>query len=221
MEPTPFPDWTPAEVVQQLQSLGLHAYSQSFLDNHINGEAFMFLTDNHLKELGVKLVGHRLTIANFISEWRPSKPRGPLPPIAQESSGSSEEDDPPPRRPMAPLPKSKRPADSADLDFGDNPFQSRPKIGGSFAPSGESIARNDQSSLPPPMHDSQPPKRGGPKNPPKRSLVIADFEDDPDPPTVRKWMDDDTEPGHGGRPPVRKQRSKDDTELRCVTTVSR
>lgn len=68
-----FPDWTPSEVVQNLQSLGLGSYGSAFLDNDINGEALVYLKDMHLKELGIKLIGHRLTLINFINNVKAGK----------------------------------------------------------------------------------------------------------------------------------------------------
>lgn len=68
-------EWTTSEVVQKLQSLGLGQYGNSFLGNDITGEVLPNLTDSHLKELGIKLIGHRLTILDFIkniSEGQPS-----------------------------------------------------------------------------------------------------------------------------------------------------
>lgn len=72
------PDWTPSEVVQNLKSLGLGKYGNNFLENDINGEALIFLQDSHMKELGIKLIGHRLTLVHFINSvkrgtYKPSK----------------------------------------------------------------------------------------------------------------------------------------------------
>jgi hypothetical protein len=54
--------------VQQLQSLGLDKFGSKFVENHINGGAFMFSKESHMKELGVQPIGHRLTIVSFIRE---------------------------------------------------------------------------------------------------------------------------------------------------------
>lgn len=58
--------WNSSIVGSKLKSIGCEAYVQAFSVNHITGEVLPHLTENHLKELGVKSVGHRLSIMNLI-----------------------------------------------------------------------------------------------------------------------------------------------------------
>lgn len=83
-----YPDWTPSEVVQNLQNLGLGKYGTAFLDNDVNGEALIYLKDSHLKELGVKLIGHRLTLINFINNLKSNKSIQPNRPSLRSTSSS-------------------------------------------------------------------------------------------------------------------------------------
>ena len=66
-------DWTSSEVVQHLQSLGLSKYGRVFMDNDINGEAFLFLTQTHLKKMGITILGHRYTILQSIEQIKQGK----------------------------------------------------------------------------------------------------------------------------------------------------
>lgn len=84
-----YPEWTPSEVVQNLQTLGLGKYGTAFLDNDVNGEALIYLKDSHLKELGVKLIGHRLTLINFINNLKSNKSIQPNRPSLRSTPSSS------------------------------------------------------------------------------------------------------------------------------------
>jgi hypothetical protein len=189
-----FPDWTPSEVVQQLQSLGLGKYGQNFMQNHINGEAFVLLRDEHMKELGIKAIGHRLTITNFINDWRsgPSKPVAiravkPAPvavrskPAAPPPDENDEEEDeivspavnqrqPLPAakgvrgKPEAP-PKGRTAAPADDLDLDANPFQSRPKLGNEAGSKPPAVRPDSATSY------AAPKQQASPARPPQRSTL--------------------------------------------------
>jgi len=55
-------------VREALTSLGLEQYIDSFQDNEIDSESFMFLTDEDLKQLGVGAMGHRKKILAHIDK---------------------------------------------------------------------------------------------------------------------------------------------------------
>ena len=59
-------DWTPSEVADKLETLGLGSYRDIILNNYINGEVLGLLQEKHLKELGIKSIGHRITFLQFI-----------------------------------------------------------------------------------------------------------------------------------------------------------
>lgn len=58
--------WTPYDVVDHLEELGLGIYRESFLENFINGEVIPLLTEAHLKSLGMTIIGHRITFLHFM-----------------------------------------------------------------------------------------------------------------------------------------------------------
>ena len=45
-------------------------YSNILIQNHLNGESFLKLNLNELREMGIKLVGHRLSFFNLIRTER-------------------------------------------------------------------------------------------------------------------------------------------------------
>ena len=51
-----------------LKALGFEAYTQDFLDHHIDEQTLALLTMDDLKEMGVSSVGHRRKILAAIKE---------------------------------------------------------------------------------------------------------------------------------------------------------
>ena len=57
------------ELTEQLQKIGLGIYSKSFIENNICGEILSMLTEKHLKDLGMKLIGHRITFLIYLKNF--------------------------------------------------------------------------------------------------------------------------------------------------------
>jgi hypothetical protein len=57
-----FRDWSTADVVRQLKTLGFGQYIREFQTNEICGVHLPLLTEDHLKEMGVTSIGHRILI---------------------------------------------------------------------------------------------------------------------------------------------------------------
>jgi class 3 adenylate cyclase len=74
-------------IADWLQKLGLGQYAQRFAENDISFSVLPDLTDQHLKELGVSSLGHRLQLLREIAnlgktvDTAPSAPSPPAPPI--------------------------------------------------------------------------------------------------------------------------------------------
>jgi len=66
----PFPEWTADEVGQWLDYINMGQYKESFVDNDIQGSHLSDLTKDDLSELGIKKLGHRLTIDDAIGKLR-------------------------------------------------------------------------------------------------------------------------------------------------------
>jgi hypothetical protein len=78
-----YSDWTTADVIRQLKALGFGQYSQDFQTNEICGLHLPFVTEDHLKEMGVKSIGHRILIqrrfadivaGKVVTQSQPQKP---------------------------------------------------------------------------------------------------------------------------------------------------
>ena len=54
--------WSSKRVSEWLSSLGLREYADTFAQHRVTGDLLEVLTEDHLKELGVQLVGHRLVL---------------------------------------------------------------------------------------------------------------------------------------------------------------
>jgi len=60
-------DWSSTIVTQFLETLNLHtAYSSSFNENDITGDALVLLDQESLRDMGVESVGHRLQLLGAI-----------------------------------------------------------------------------------------------------------------------------------------------------------
>ena len=64
------------QVADWLQKLGLGQYAQRFAENDISFSVLPDLTDQHLKELGVSSLGHRLQLLRAIAELKGPPERG-------------------------------------------------------------------------------------------------------------------------------------------------
>jgi hypothetical protein len=64
----PFKEWSTADVVRHLKSLGFGQYTQEFQLNEITGLHLPLLTEEHLREMGVSSVGHRILILRRFSD---------------------------------------------------------------------------------------------------------------------------------------------------------
>jgi len=63
-------NWRDKEIGLWLQSLGLEMYIRTFRDNEIWGDVLSLLTDKHLKEMGIRSVGHRITLLKNIRGFK-------------------------------------------------------------------------------------------------------------------------------------------------------
>ena len=61
------------DIVVWLRSLGLGKYEAAFRENEIDETVLPSLTDEHLKELGVKALGHRVKLLDAIAALRSDK----------------------------------------------------------------------------------------------------------------------------------------------------
>lgn len=58
--------WSVSAVVKRLDELDLGQYASQFEKNDISGPVLPLLTDAHLKELGMKIIGHRLKFLKYV-----------------------------------------------------------------------------------------------------------------------------------------------------------
>lgn len=58
--------WSVSTVIKHLDELDLGQYSSQFEKNDISGPVLPLLTDAHLKELGMKIIGHRLKFLKYV-----------------------------------------------------------------------------------------------------------------------------------------------------------
>jgi len=73
-----FRSWGTADVVRQLKFLGFGAYSSQFQVNEICGLHLPLLTEDHLRELGVASVGHRILMLRRFADIASNKPISPM-----------------------------------------------------------------------------------------------------------------------------------------------
>ena len=78
--------WPVSIVVEQLNSIDLGQYAPNFEKNDISGAVLPLLRDDHLKELGMKVIGHRLKFLKFVKSLergsvplQPERKRQPAP----------------------------------------------------------------------------------------------------------------------------------------------
>src|SRR5215472_10177169 len=75
------------DIVVLLRSLGLGKYEAAFRDNEIDETVLPSLTEEHLKQLGVKALGHRVKLLDVIAALR-SEASGKTP-SSDEATASS------------------------------------------------------------------------------------------------------------------------------------
>lgn len=66
MDDRPLLEWQPADVHRWLSSIGFSQYEFQLKDNDVDGQAFVLLNAEALKELGVSSVGQRLAILKAV-----------------------------------------------------------------------------------------------------------------------------------------------------------
>lgn len=59
-------EWTVDEVADWLVAIKMSDYKNDFLENEISGEHLIALTKDDLGELGVKRLGHKMTILKAV-----------------------------------------------------------------------------------------------------------------------------------------------------------
>lgn len=63
--------WTTRDVAEWLHSIGLGRFDRAFAENKVTGDLLHILNEDHLKELGVKLIGDRVLLLQQIARlWR-------------------------------------------------------------------------------------------------------------------------------------------------------
>ena len=71
-------NWTPREVGNKLKELGFSSYSRSFVVNEISGQHLSFITEDHLIEMGINSIGHRILLLKKINELSSGKNPKPI-----------------------------------------------------------------------------------------------------------------------------------------------
>src|SRR6516164_3225162 len=74
------------QVADWLQKLGLGQYAQRFAENDISFAILPDLTDQHLKEIGISSLGHRLQLLRAIAELTSGEKEAPNTAIASAGS---------------------------------------------------------------------------------------------------------------------------------------
>lgn len=184
-------NWEVEDVCNFLRENDMGQYSSEFTTHKINGKALMLLNENHLKDLGVNTVIHRLKLMKSISEFRHGA--GSLGGGSQSRIQFSSI--PAQRQPQSTLPQQNNqvtmrkqllsPGKSSDVSFDD--FKSTQSKG---PPSLRGSVGSSVSSIPPPPVKKMAPKPklgGGAVAPIKRSLRKA-------PPAMEADPNDDRSP---------------------------
>jgi len=76
------------DVVVWLRSLGLGKYEAAFRDNEIDETVLPSLTEEHLKQLGVTALGHRVKLLDAIAALR-NDASGRAPPVDAATASST------------------------------------------------------------------------------------------------------------------------------------
>ena len=89
-----YSEYSVDDVADWVTKLGFEAEAQYFRDAEIDGSVLPLITEDHLKEIGVNLIGPRLLILKNIRKLCGMPPQGTPPPIPQRMAS----DDPPSQR---------------------------------------------------------------------------------------------------------------------------
>ena len=101
------------QIADWLEKLGMSEYAQRFADNDIDFSILGDLTDQHLKDLGVASLGHRLKILRAIAELDRQEAKA-APPAAARAPPSGPAPRSPSPTPVAPPPQTTpRPQEAA------------------------------------------------------------------------------------------------------------
>lgn len=69
---------TSRQLQQKLNELGFEQYSAAFLQNEISGADIPYITEDHLIEMGVELIGHRMLLIKRLNELYEGKNPDPV-----------------------------------------------------------------------------------------------------------------------------------------------
>lgn len=63
-----YADWNSHELARQIQALGFGQYTSMFIKNEVCGVHLPLITEEHLSEMGVKKIGHRVLLIRRFSD---------------------------------------------------------------------------------------------------------------------------------------------------------
>ena len=89
MRNSDFEKWSPSDVSDQLNEIGLGSYAQEFVKNDIFGEILPMLEEKHLRSMGMKTIGHRIAFLRFVktlTSAKEAKTEAPSRPIPQKQT---------------------------------------------------------------------------------------------------------------------------------------
>ena len=64
-----YKNWSTRELAGKLSSLNLSQYSKYFISHEICGKHLPYLTEEHLEEMGISVIGDRLLLMKVISDF--------------------------------------------------------------------------------------------------------------------------------------------------------
>lgn len=152
--------WPTSTVLEKLKELKLDKYVDTFRQNDIDGSVLPLLTEKHLKELGMVIVGHRLKFVKFVRMLE----RGldPLPASSTKSTVKSTSNT------TSAAPQSRPSATSGSVSSNSN-YQEPPK---KAQPQAAPVQKKKAAPPPPPSYDDDdgndvdytpPPKKAASK----------------------------------------------------------
>jgi hypothetical protein len=118
--------WSIDDVASQLTDNGFPAIIPIFKENEITGDMFPYITEDHLKEIGITSIGQRLLVLQFISDTvgivvqsktAPSAPQYSDPPVSYPAQQTF----PDPRRAQASAPAARSKPAAAPAKPPENP----------------------------------------------------------------------------------------------------
>jgi hypothetical protein len=165
-----FKSWTTSEVCRHLKTLGFGDYVDAFKTNEITGTHLPRLTEDHLKELGILSIGHRILLLRRISDIASGRSVSSLPPAPGH----------PPSKPAAdPAPAARKQKAAIPLspNVDDVPKRSPP-----FAADHAPAARKQKAAIPISPQVEDVPKRSPPDDTkraadPRRRAPVAAVRD--------------------------------------------